>query len=152
LGYGVQIVEKKEIQVAFRAALHAAISNSTKHLLVTDPYIFNCHDKQLSWYPRFLKSVFEPIYPIVPKITFVTSQQYDRRLLTDLQYNAKKGGCHIKHFTNNLFHDRFWVSAGTQTGIFVGNSLTSIGSQYCYLGILPSTDVQVALKALRTYL
>jgi hypothetical protein len=58
----------------------------------------------------------------------------------------------VRHFTTDVYHDRFWLSASNKKGVFVGNSLTGIGSKYCLVTVLPDADAEEAYQSLERYL
>jgi hypothetical protein len=153
-GHAQLTTDKKPIQAHFITVLHRFLDEilnkdaSQEGLIITDPYIFNCHSGQVLWYKGFLKKVLKPLFRSVKQITFITSHEYLPDVVSEIRTLAQSHRCRMRHFTSPLYHDRFWISESNQKGIFVGNSLPNIGSQYCYLGRLPDEDAAKAYQSL----
>jgi hypothetical protein len=154
IGYAIVPVDRPVIQTKFIQSLHRCLNEIglSEELIITDPFIFNAWQSCWGWYQPFLRRIFEPLYAKVKRITFVTSDKHDRTLFNQLETHANAHGCRLRIFTNNLYHDRFWLSAGNQRGVFVGNSLTGIGAKYCLVIALPDADAEAAYQSLEDLL
>jgi hypothetical protein len=101
----------------------------------------------------FLEQVFKPLYAKVNQIVLIV-EKYEPDLVTYFkQHVATHGnGCQLRIFECNLYHDRIWLSAGSRQGIYVGTSLTGIGSKYTFVNRLPDNDVRVLYGILQRIL
>jgi hypothetical protein len=138
---------KSEIQNEFISILHRHLQDIElrDHLIITDPFILNSN---AVWYEDFLKKLFEPLYEKVCLITFIIKDKYSTTLWNRLKTHAEANGCALRFFINYQYHDRFWLCATHKRSIFVGNSLTGIGGQYCFVGRLPDADALAAYDSL----
>ena len=150
IGYAIAPVDRPIIQTKFIQSLHRCLAESglNEELIITDPYIFNAWRNTWHWYEPFLRRIFEPLFAQVKRISFITSDNHDITLFNNLEIHASRHRCRLRIFTCNLYHDRFWLSAGNKKGVFVGNSLTGIGAKYCLVIALPDADAEEAYQSL----
>jgi hypothetical protein len=143
--------DRPEIRSEFIKILHRLLDEIklSEELIITDPFILNSY---ANWYQDFLKRIFEPLYPKVKRITFVTSAQKNESLFQNLENHARPYKVRLRFFINDTYHDRFWLSKGNKKGVYVGNSLTGIGAKYCFIGLLPDADALAAYQLLYPHL
>jgi hypothetical protein len=154
IGYASNPVDRPEIQKQFIQILHRCLAEIglSGELIITDPFLFNARPSSWGWYEPFLRRIFQPLYSKVKCITFITSPHYEIAVLNRLEAHAATHGCRVRHFMTDLYHDRFWLSASNQRGVFVGNSLTGIGAKYCLVTVLQDSDAAEAYQSLEAYL
>jgi hypothetical protein len=143
--------EKKAIVNEFVRVLHQFLKESdlSDTLFITDPYLLNALVEPE--YLSLLEAVFHPLYRKVRMIILIIGKKYNDHLLTFFKEDLAEHGiqCKLRVFQCNLYHDRIWISSGSQQGVYVGTSLNGIGSKYTFVNHLPKKDAKKALEILQ---
>lgn len=136
---GTPYDKSNEIVVVFKKFLDRIIISD--HLILVDPYIFSDNNIKQN-YSNFLIEIFNYHLKKIQKVTFVTSKnkfkKETQRFIYEGFHNIKNKITLETKFSS-LFHDRYWICGNR--GIFVGTSLNGIGSKYCLIDYIKSSDL-----------
>ncbi len=120
----------------------------TETFFITDPYLFNAWQDTWYWYKPFLEETLTPIYAKVGTVIVIV-EKYEMHLVSYFKQKALAQGCKLRVLVSNLYHDRIWLYDATQKAIYIGTSLTGIGSKYAFINPLPDADAQDAWKSIQ---
>jgi hypothetical protein len=147
--------QKVTIQNGFVNLLHHYLEqiSLSDTLFVTDPFLLNAWRDTWGSYLPLLDKVFKPLYSKVKKIVLIV-ERHDPDLVTYFKrhVNTHGQGCEVRIFQCNLYHDRIWLSSGSRQAVYVGTSLTGIGSKYTFVNPLPEQDVKALFPILQRLL
>jgi hypothetical protein len=120
----------------------------TETFFITDPYLFHAWRNTWNSYKPFLESVLTPIYAKVGTVIVIV-EKYEIDLVSHFKQKALAQGCQLRVLVSDLYHDRIWLYGATQQAIYVGTSLTGIGSKYAFINPLPDADAQDAWETIQ---
>lgn len=122
----------------------------TDHLTIIDGYFFSStNDKE---YEGFVFDILKKYLHDLKSIRIITKKnEVDKNVKNNLISKIKEYNNEIivTHKNCKLFHDRFWISDFTKSGLFIGTSLNGLGKKYCLVDYIDSSDVEILRNELQ---
>lgn len=121
--------------------------NTSKELIIIDPYFFAGKEKRLNHYINEIKRAIN--FQNLESLIIIYDDSKDNSdYKTAIIEMAQHNDCHLKLQSTSLIHDRIWIK-DKQEAILVGSSFGGVGKRrLSFIVDLPNED----LKALLEYL
>lgn len=114
-------------------------------VIITDNYLFPKTYDDI--YKKYLKNILNHLK--AKKIIHLGNERaFNKNLFDYVKFELSFSKTSLNHENVNDFHDRFWITKETLSGMVIGSSLNGIGKKFCYYNELNRQDVETILNYL----